>query len=80
MNDANVAKKIDGKWKTFGQIKKNNYGNYQLSFKVTDELLKEFQIGGWANFALFDKEEAPARVETPPLVPTQHGLDDEIPF
>jgi hypothetical protein len=81
MQEYNVSTKVNGKWWTFGRIKKNQYGNYQLSFKNTDALKKFVSEGGeWLNFSLFeprDKEEGGApKAQAKPAT----TLDDEIPF
>lgn len=61
MKDYNVSTKIDGKWRTLGRIKKNQYDNYQLSFKKTDEFMKFINGSGeWLNFSLFEPKEKDA--------------------
>jgi len=80
-----VSAKRNGKWWTFGSIKKNQFGNLQLSFKNTPEL-KEFVANGgeWLNLSLFDTDE---KKEIAPEAQQQldklkkSALDsEEIPF
>lgn len=82
MMECNASAKVNGKWWTFGRIKKNQYGNYQLSFKNTDVLKKFVNEGGeWLNFSLFeprDKEEMPQ--QKPQSKPEKSYDSDEIPF
>ncbi len=50
-------KAADGKWRQFGNVSKNKYGNFSLGMKVTPELRKllaDAKEGGWLNFALFE--------------------------
>lgn len=63
-----VSAKRNGKWWTFGNIKINQYGNPQLSFKNTPELKELVNSDAqWLNFSMFEdkpkdepKQEAPA--------------------
>ena len=48
-----------GKWWSCGRIKKNEWGNLQLSFKKTPELAALFQGDGYINFSLFPDEDQP---------------------
>ena len=58
MQDYNASAKVNGKWRNFGRIRKNQYGNYQLSFKNTDELKKFInEAGEWLNFSLFEEKD-----------------------
>jgi hypothetical protein len=84
MNDAyKICKKDkEGKWKTFGSVKKNQFGNYSLGIKNTQEF-KDL-VGSsaeWLNFSLFVEKEKP---DYKPAV-NQSGqvvdeLNDEVPF
>jgi len=90
----NVSKKgADDKWHTFGSIKKNEWGNYGLSFKV-DEALKNVvniaENGTWINFALFEDKYSKAQrhhsesqkqqSEAKGNAYVKEDLDDEMPF
>lgn len=75
----NVSKKIDGKWKNFGRIETNKFGNLSLSFRNTQEF-KDFitSQGDWVNFALFPAEE---RIEGGLRKDAGPPKDDsEVPF
>ncbi len=68
------AKLNNGKWWTFGSVKKNKYGNLQASFKVTPEL-KDFinaNDGGWVNFSMLADDREQKKEITPE---TQAELD-----
>lgn len=83
----------EGKWKTFGNVKKNQYGNYSLGLKNTPELKALVNSSAeWINFSLFIEKEKP---EYAPAVnqqgqtyeqaksngyQTQDEMNDEIPF
>lgn len=70
-------RKDNGKWWGYGRIRTNQYGNPQLSFKKTPELMQIFNDapdGGYINFALF--EEKPKEQEAP----QQPDNDNSIPF
>lgn len=67
MNYKVSKKNGQGKWWSYGSIKKNQYDNLSLGFKVTPELkaiFSEAQEGGWVNFALF--EDKPKESESTP--------------
>lgn len=50
-----LSTKVNGKWWTFGNIKINQWGNLQASFKNTEQLKKLILEGGeWINFSLFE--------------------------
>ena len=62
-------KREDGKYFTYGSVKKNKFNNYQLGLKVTPELrelLAGVDDGSWINLNLFESQ---------PKQP-----DDVIPF
>jgi hypothetical protein len=70
-------RKDTGKWWTFGNIKTNQYGNLQLSFKNTDEFKKFIEASGdWLNFSLFPDDEEKKEMQKS----TPQTLSDEIPF
>jgi len=53
-----VSKKINEKWQSFGNVKKNKFDNLQLGLHCTADLKKiiaDTEDGGWINFALFDE-------------------------
>jgi hypothetical protein len=73
------AKKADGKWWSFGNLKVNSYGNWQIGIKKTDELRELFkQSGEWINFSIYpkDDEQKPQQRQPEPRVEET----DEIPF
>jgi len=90
----NLTKKIDGKWVNFGNIKVNQFGNLQASFKNTGELKELVLQGGeWINFAMFEKKpkdaapisehskaKADGYVKPAPTKDEDLPFDDEIPF
>jgi len=65
MTDLNykVSKKIDDKWLSFGNVKRNSYGNMQLGIHVTalfKKIVAETEEGKWLNLSLFeDKPKEP---------------------
>ncbi len=88
MNFKVSAKLGQGKWWTFGTIKKNQWGNLQLSMKNTQQLKDFVNNGGeWLNFSLFEedgqKEQTPHNQEKADAYQPQAALDDDsdlIPF
>lgn len=72
----------DGKYFSYGNVKKNQFGNYSLGLKVTPELkalVQLAEIKSWLNFSMFDekpKEQKPSDPQEPP--PYDDG--SEIPF
>lgn len=70
-----MSNKINGKWRNFGSVRTNKYGNLQASFKVTPELLELFHgnEGNWVNFAMF--EDKPKDESSAPK-----GGEEEIPW
>lgn len=73
MNYKVSKKKADGKWWTWGRIKTNQFGNLQLSFKVTDEFKALVNDGSeWLNFSLFDDDEKKVATQKD----TDKALDD----
>lgn len=83
MDNFKVSAKRNGKWWNFGSIKKNQYGNLQLSFKNTQEL-KEFvnKGGDWLNFSLFEDKPKEVDSDTQERLNKmrQDAADSEIPF
>jgi hypothetical protein len=75
----NVSTKVNGKWWKFGSIRKNQYGNLQLSMKNTGQLKELILQGGeWIKLSLFDEE---VKETAPPPEPKRFEItDDEIPF
>lgn len=67
-----------GKYWTYGSFKKNQWGNYQASFKVTPELLKLFKEheDSYINFSAFEDE----KKEESPKQPVYDDLSDDVPF
>jgi len=58
-----LSAKNSGKWRRYGKLATNKYGNLQASFKVTPEFLSFVQenANGWLNFSAFEdkpKEES----------------------
>lgn len=72
------AKRANGKFWGFGNLKKNQYGNWSIGMKVTPELkeLINSNDGKWVNFSLFeDDKKEPTKSPTAGAV-----LSDDIPF
>ena len=80
------AKRADtGKWWTFGNMKVNQYDNWSMGLKVTDELIAliESKKGGYVNFSFFEDDKA--KKQKPHNEAKQDGyqsqdLGDQIPF
>lgn len=72
-----ISVKIDGKWFTLGNLKKNQWGNFNIGLKKTDELRKLVQGEGWVNLSVFEDvgKDAPKKKEPQPI-----DNQDEIPF
>lgn len=54
-----VSKKIDDKWLSFGNVKKNKFDKMQLGLRVTallKKIMAETPENEWVNFALFDED------------------------
>lgn len=51
-----LSAKRNGKFWNYGSFKKNKWGNYQASFKVTPEFLElaNASQGQWLNFSAFE--------------------------
>ena len=83
-----VSKKnAQGKWWSWGNVSKNQYGNHSLGFKVTPELKAIFNgtaDGEWVNFSLFKDDgeyaEKPSNAASANNAPVEDISDDEIPF
>jgi len=74
-----VSMKINGKWQTVGNIKKNKYGNMSLGLMKKPEVLEALKGDGWANFALFeDQKKDDTKQES--LIADATILDDDLPF
>lgn len=79
-----ASAKVNGKWWTFGSVKKNQWGNLQLSMKNTQQLKDFVNNGGeWLNFSLFEEEGKPQTAHNEAkqdAYQAQPDLDSEIPF
>ncbi len=78
-----VSKKIDGKWKSFGNVKENQYGNLSLGLRCTADfkkLVADMEEGKWLNFALFEEDEKQAEQSMQGSSRPSPVLNDEIPF
>lgn len=75
--DYKVSKKRGEKFWQFGTIKKNQWGNLQLSMKNTKEL-KELVNSGeeWLNFSLFENDGA----SKAPKPSKPYDDNSDIPF
>ncbi len=54
-----VSKKIDEKWKSFGSVKPNKWGNMSLGLHCTAEFKKiiaDTPDGEWLNLACFEEK------------------------
>lgn len=79
--DYKISAKRGEKWWKFGSIKKNQWGNLQLSMKNTKELKELVNNGGeWLNFSLFENngDKEPSKPSKQQAVNNED--DDEIPF
>ena len=78
-----LSRKNEGqKWWTWGSFRKNQWGNYQASFKVTPEfkkLINSIEDGEYINFSAFDEDKKDAP-KPKPINDGLEGLNDEIPF
>lgn len=74
-------KQPDGKWKTFGNLKKGQYGNYRCGLRVTPEL-KQLIEGGqeWINFSVFEDKPKDYDSHQTPATHQRNQISDEIPF
>lgn len=83
-------KNAQKKWWSYGRFEKNQWGNYQASFKV-DSLLEAIELAkqepnykGYINFSGFEDDGSYVKKDsnTPPQgsAVTHQELDDEIPF
>lgn len=81
-----IAKKINGKWLTLGEIKKNQWGNLQLSMRKSPELQTLFDSDEkWLNFSVFEDDgKGKKAVDEHKAKAGGHQqsieLNDEIPF
>lgn len=69
-NNYLVKRKHEGKFLTFGNVKKNQYGNFSLGMKVgplLKDLVANAKDGEWLNWSLFtddgEKREVPAKLD-----------------
>ncbi|WP_020469686.1 hypothetical protein [Zavarzinella formosa] len=73
------VKDANGKWQTYGNCKKNQYGNFRVSMKNT-QALKDLVNQGpeWLNFSLF----SPRTDDSRPVEQQRQSVDlsDEVPF
>jgi hypothetical protein len=74
MNPIRLAKKIDGKFKTVVELKKNQWGNWEVSF--SPEFKKQIDSGEWVNLSLFEGDNKTPKTKPP----EQSVIDDVIPF
>lgn len=79
-------KNLQDKWWSYGSLKKNQYGNLQVSFKLTAliELAKVAETQGkeWVNLSCFevdDKQKKHSVAKANAYV-KQEELSDSIPF
>ena len=80
-----LSKKNDqGKWWSYGYFAENQWGNYQASFKVTQELKKVFaeaEEGSYINFSAFEDKGKPSKHQQDKANGYQpDDLDDQVPF
>lgn len=75
-----VSIKVDGKWRTVGTVKQNQYGNMALGLMKKPEVRAALEGDGWANFSLFEDDGSrhSAKPESKPDVDLVD--DDEVPF
>lgn len=86
MNKKLSRKNAQGKWWTYGNIKINQWGNEQASFKVSSlqELIQLAESEGkeWVNLSLFDDEQKDKQQvgSAKNTQTTYEDLNDDIPF
>jgi hypothetical protein len=85
MKDFKVSTKRPdtNKWWTYGNIKKNKFDNYSLSFRITNELkdlIASKEQDGWINFSLFEDDSPKGSLKERCEEAIGEKLDDEIPF
>jgi hypothetical protein len=84
-------KKADGKWWTYGSLKTNQWGNEQVSFKLStlEELVAELKAQNkeWGNLSLFDNDKLKPNdgyqkhnEDKSNGYQPQEDLDDNVPF
>ena len=84
-------KKTDGKWWTYGSLKTNQWGNEQVSFKLStlEELVAELKAQNkeWGNLSLFDNDKPKQNEgyqkhneDKSNGYQPQEDLDDNVPF
>jgi hypothetical protein len=76
-------KNASGKFWSYGNVKRNQYGNLSLGFKVTPELKAIFndaEDGQWVNFSLFEEEKKPTAHDIAKQDGYAPSLDDDLPF
>lgn len=81
-------KNNQGKWWTYGNIKVNQWGNEQASFKLDSlkELVADAEKEGkqWVNLSVFDdskkQEKKPSQHNIDKGNGYQKELDDNVPF
>lgn len=85
MNFKLSRKNAEQKWWTYGSFKKNQWDNYQASFKISNleeaiDLAKQ-KGDEWINFSAFedDKQESPQQVSNEPSYP-QDDDSQSMPF
>jgi len=83
--DFKLSKKNGGdKWWTWGSFRKNKWGNYQASFKVTPEfkkLIVDTPDGEYINFSAFEyKKEIDSHNEAKGNGYAPQDDDQSIPF
>jgi hypothetical protein len=74
-----ISAKRNDKWWTYGNLKKNQWGNYTIGMKVTPELmaLLEGKQGQYVNFSLFEDE---GKKPATPQAPDAFDDSQTIPF
>ena len=82
MNYKLSKKNKSGKWWTYGNIKKNQWGNLQASFTVQNirELLElaESENSQWINLSMFEEDNK--QRENNNTLKQNDFVDDSIPF
>lgn len=72
-------KNAEGKYETLGNIKKNRWGNYSLSIKVTPQfkdMIANVNSGNWLNLSIFEDDRNKAKPEGKPT----YDNGSEVPF
>ncbi len=79
-----LSTKVDGKWRTFGNIKTSPKGYNQASFRIKElkELIVQTEKEGkeWVNLSLFEDDGAQKKHTQTKANAYVSDFEDEIPY